>query len=60
MALLNDNSPMPYGKHKGKAMANVPDDYLLWLYNNDKCTYPVRKYVEMNMDAIKTNINNCR
>lgn len=51
---------MPYGKHKGKAMANVPDDYLLWLYNNDKCTYPVRKYVEMNMDAIKTNINNCR
>lgn len=31
MEKLTDNSPMPWGKHKGTAMANVPAHYLLWL-----------------------------
>lgn len=24
---------MPFGKHKGTPMANVPDPYLKWLYS---------------------------
>lgn len=26
-----DKTPMPWGQHKGKAMEDVPSDYLLWL-----------------------------
>jgi hypothetical protein len=29
---LGDNSPMPWGKHKGKPLKELPADYLLWLY----------------------------
>lgn len=29
---LTDNDTMPFGAHKGKKMANVPDHYLRWLY----------------------------
>jgi len=28
-----DTDLMPFGAHKGKALANVPDSYLIWLYN---------------------------
>lgn len=30
---MNDQTPMPFGKYKDTPMANVPDSYLLWLYN---------------------------
>jgi len=29
---MKDQDAMPFGKHKEKAMANVPDKYLMWLY----------------------------
>jgi hypothetical protein len=53
MANLNDDSPMPWGIHRGKAMANVPADYLLWAYENEKCDRPVKDYVSYNLDVIK-------
>ncbi len=28
---LTDDSPMPFGKHRGEKMADVPASYLLWL-----------------------------
>lgn len=30
---MTDISLMPFGKHKGEKMANVPPEYLLWLYD---------------------------
>jgi uncharacterized protein (DUF3820 family) len=27
---MTDESLMPWGKHKGEKMANVPPEYLLW------------------------------
>lgn len=27
---MNDNSIMPFGKHKGKPLLEVPASYLLW------------------------------
>lgn len=51
--ILNDNSPMPFGKYKGVKMANVPASYLLWLYDNDKCTQEIRDYVNDNIDALE-------
>ena len=53
---LTDNSPMPFGKYKGTAMANVPADYLIWLHDNGKCNTEVQAYVVDNMDALKQEI----
>lgn len=50
---MDDNSIMPWGVHKGKKMANVPDDYLVWIYDNNKCSGEVRKYIEDNLDSLK-------
>lgn len=48
---------MPYGKYKGKQMADVPADYLIWLFENGKCSATVRLYVEQNMDCLKEELN---
>lgn len=29
---MEDTDIMPFGKHKGEFMANVPSDYLIWLH----------------------------
>lgn len=49
---LTDNSFMPYGKFKGKKMVNVPADYLLWLYDNGKCSGEVKAYVIGNYEVL--------
>jgi uncharacterized protein (DUF3820 family) len=53
---MTDNSLMPYGKHKGQKMANVPPDYLIWLFENNKCTPEVAKYIAENLDVLKAEI----
>jgi len=51
---MNDNTPMPFGIHKGKALANVPGSYLLWLLENDKCQGDLKIYIEDNYDLLKS------
>ena len=29
-----DNDPMPFGKHEGEPLADVPARYLVWLWQN--------------------------
>jgi len=54
---LTDNDIMPFGKHKGKAMCNVPAAYLLWLLN-DGCTHQgVKKYILANEQAINNEVS---
>lgn len=53
---LTDDSLMPYGKHKGVKMANVPADYLLWLFDNNKSTGEVTVYIHDNMDTLKKEV----
>ena len=55
---MNDNSIMPFGKYMGQKMANVPADYLLWLYRNNKCYGELRQYIRENMDALELEIKN--
>jgi len=54
---MDDNSIMPYGKYKGTKMANVPPDYLLWLYDNDRCSGEVKIYIFDNIDVLQSEIN---
>lgn len=53
---MNDSSIMPFGKYKGKEMANIPPDYLLWLYENSNCYGEVKQYIKDNLDVIKAEI----
>jgi uncharacterized protein (DUF3820 family) len=50
---LTDNSIMPWGKYKGHNMINVPANYLLYLYENDKCHGAVKDYIIENLEFIK-------
>ncbi len=54
--MLNDDSYMLFGKYKGIKMANVPADYLLWLYDNNKCNKDVKDYIEDNLDVLRFEI----
>ena len=58
---FTDSTPMPWGKHKGVALANVPDSYLLWIWESflpstRASNKQLFKYIADNLDAIKANI----
>lgn len=48
---------MPWGIHKGTALANVPAGYLLHFYENamleGKARLPLKEYVEDNLEVLK-------
>lgn len=49
-----DETPMPFGKHKGEKLANVPASYLLWLYcKGELKPGALRDYIDENMDEIR-------
>lgn len=61
MVTLTDRDRMPFGKHKGKPLSLVPDEYLLWLHSEleIKCSTfarPLKNYLDENLEAIKANI----
>lgn len=49
---LTDQSLMPFGKHKGKALANVPAGYLLWIYDNLTLRDDLRLYIKRNQEVL--------
>ena len=53
---MTDSSVMPWGKHKGEKMANIPPEYLLWLLENDKCSGEVKKYIQENKSTLVAEI----
>lgn len=40
---LHDKSVLGFGKHKGKELIDVPDEYLIWWYKENA---PLVKYIE--------------
>lgn len=53
MVRYTDNTLMPFGKHKGKAMINVPAPYLIYLYENGLNHEGVRSYINDNLEALR-------
>lgn len=55
---FTDDTKMPFGKHQGKRMEEVPADYLIWLYDEYKDTLRegLRLYIEDNLDVLKKEI----
>ena len=54
---MTDESIMPFGKYKGEKMANVPPDYLLFIYDNGRLFCGVAEYIKENLDVLKAEIN---
>lgn len=49
---FTDTSVMPFGKHKGQLMQDVPASYLAWL-KDAGCDHPgVKAYIEASWSAI--------
>jgi uncharacterized protein (DUF3820 family) len=44
---------IPFGKHKGKALEDIPSHYLLWLADQDNPPEQVKKYVEMHRKTLE-------
>lgn len=55
---MKDTDLMPFGRYKGIEMANVPPDYLLWLYEDKRCYGRVKGYIQDNLEVIKAEIAN--
>lgn len=55
---MQDSDKIWFGKHQGKRLIDIPADYLIWIYEQGKCSGPLRKYIENNMDALKKEIKN--
>lgn len=51
-AEFTDETPMPFGKYKGTKLANVPAEYLMYLYDNDKVIGHLKNYIEDNKDVL--------
>ena len=53
---MEDTDLMPYGVHKGKEMQDVPASYLIWLFENNKCSGDVKKYIEDNLEVLRKEV----
>lgn len=54
--MLSDTDKMPFGKHRGVPMQDVPASYLHWLWSNglkDDKRSEVADYIRRNLDALK-------
>lgn len=56
---MTDDSLMPFGKHKGIKMCNVPASYLIWLYENTNrkdLNTEIAHYIKDNLDVLKQEV----
>ena len=54
--MIDENYIIPFGKYKGEKIANIPADYLVWLYENSKVFVYVKDYIKENLDTLKLEI----
>lgn len=55
---MDDESLMPFGKHKGEMLKDVPDEYLFWLHTAGihPKYFELQEYIDDNLDSIKANM----
>jgi len=52
--IMKDNKlVMPFGKYKGKELSEVPNGYLLYLYDRHFLTGWLKEYAENNIQVLK-------
>ena len=53
---MTDTDKITFGIHKGKAMANIPASYLMFLWESKKATPEVLEYIKENLEVIKREV----
>lgn len=53
---MTDESEMTFGKHKGIKLANIPADYLIWLYENVQLDNDLKAYIKDNEAGLRKEI----
>lgn len=57
MKELTDDSLMPFGKHRGEKLSEVPAQYLLWIWDNGIYADPaigMHHYIKEAFSALET------
>ena len=65
---VEDNDPIPFGKHEGTLMKDVPADYLIWMNDNlveregmgqklRDDERAVLNYIQANLESIEADAN---
>ncbi len=57
MSILTDESKMPFGKFKGLTLAEIPDSYFVYLYDNGLEPGDLKMYIEESVPAIANTIH---
>lgn len=54
---MNDESKMPFGKHKGEKLKDVPASYLIWLFGEmegkKQSQGPLFQYIKDNLKVLE-------
>lgn len=56
MIHYDDNSKMPFGKYEGYKLANVPPEYLIYIFENGYCFGALKDYIERNKETLEKEI----
>lgn len=51
---MDDNSIMPFGKYKGEKLANIPANYLIYIYSAGWIRGEIKEYIKENYEEILT------
>lgn len=58
---LKDSDLMPFGKYKGEKIGDVPANYLLWWFHEQRggeCRHPeLRDHIEKNLKHLQKEVN---
>ena len=50
---VTHNTPLWFGRYRGKKLKEIPSRYLLWLIEKDFTTGQMRKYLKENAEILK-------
>jgi uncharacterized protein (DUF3820 family) len=53
---LTDQSKIPFGKHEGEKLANVPARYLLYIFENFKLHDNLKAYIKKNKEVLEAEV----
>jgi len=56
MPTLTDQSIMSFGKYKGHKLANVPAEYLIFIYNEYDLKPDLRQYIKDNLQGLRQDV----
>ena len=56
---MNDSSLVPFGEHKGSKLIDVHFNYLIWIYENNRCgNSELKDYIKDNLEVLKLQSKN--